>query len=325
MNVFGMLKTVKLSTWITVGTVTIAAAGSGVGFGLWFHNSFYGGEEVDYDSVDTTGLSVDYDTYYKNYQKEINSGNVVVWEDKYTPAQMANLALSLYSHQDKVICQGYGTGRASVVDQEIRSTAIKVGDKFFKESNSLSSIVNIAWRFYEEGDELDTYSGKCKNSNVEVGVYDGDEVTVQTKDEYAKQWGRPISTPIAHVITDTTVLKDDQLTSKCYGKTSVAKNEDGTGYVIDLEMNPTTAVIKYIYEMKSLSSLPKFPSFEYCHLVFETDLNLRLNKSLAIEKYFANTGSIGAWVTCTMTSRYQYDGEIEIPKLSSPCKYVYSD
>lgn len=321
MKLISRLSTVKLSTWIAISAISLAAAGSGVGFGIWFHNSFYGGEEVDYGSIDASSYNVDYNAYYQSYQKEMNSGSKVNWEEKYTPGQMANLALALYCHQDRVLCQGYGTGRASVVDQEIRSTAIKVGNKFFKESNSLSSVVNIAWRFYEEGDELDTYFGKCKGSNVEVGVFDGDEVTVQTKDEYATQWGRPISTPIAHVINDSTVLKDEQLTDKCYGKTEVVKTD--SGYIIDLEMDPTTTVIKYIYEMKSLSSLPKFPSFEYCHLVFETDFDLKLSKSLAIEKYFANTGSIGAWVTCTMTSRYQYDGDIEIPKLSSPCEYVY--
>lgn len=321
MNLITKLKTVKLSTWITISAVAITAAGSGIGFGIWFHNSFYGGETVDYGAIDVNSFNVDYNQYYQSYQKEMNSGAKVVWEDKYSPAQMANLALALYAHQDRVLCQGYGTGRASVVDQEIRSTAIKVGNKFFKESNSLSSIVNIAWRFYEEGDELTTYFGKCKGSNVEVGVFDADEPTVQTKDEYSAQWGRPISTPIAHVINDRTVLTNDQLHSKAYGKTEVVKTD--SGYVIDLEMDPTTTVIKYIYEMKSLSDLPKFPSFEYCHLVFETDLDLKLSKSLAIEKYFANTGSIGAYVTCTMTSRYQYDGDIEIPKLSTPCEYVY--
>lgn len=302
---------------VTLSVICAAAIGVGIPTGLFLGKQFRGGTEINYDNIQSDGLSVDYEQYYNLYTKKKNEGGNYL--DGTTPAQVVNMAYALLTKQDHFMSRGYGMGTASIVDQEIRSCAIKQGDEFFEESLSLSSIVNVAWRMYEKDDITSQYQGKCRSGNVEVALFDQDKGNDYKSDEYIARMGRNVHSPTSYIITDDTVIYEEEATNNQYGISSVEKTTDG--YVIDLEFNPVLAVLNYVVQMQTISDLPKKPAFVFSHFRMTTDLNLRPVTVYSVEKYYANTGAVGSYVTSEITTYYTYDGEITIPKLSTPIDY----
>lgn len=308
---------INLAMVITSSVIAAIAIGAGIPVGLYFGKQFRGGEEVNYDNIQTDGLSVDYEQYYKLYEKKKSEGGD--YSKDTTPAQMVNMAYALLTKQEQFESKGYGVGTASIVDQEIRSCAIKKGDKFFEESLSLSSIVNVAWRMYEDGETTTQYPGKCRSGNVEVALFKQEDAADYTSEEYVERMGRNVHCPTSYIITDDTVLSSPTVEDKMYGISEITKTD--SGYVIDLEFDPILAVLNYVVQMQTISDLPKKPAFVFSHLRMTTDNDLRIQEVYSTEKYYANTGAVGSYVSSTITTYYTYDGDIEIPSLHTPVEY----
>ncbi|MCQ2772028.1 MAG: hypothetical protein MJ238_01960, partial [Bacilli bacterium] len=214
---------------------------------------------------------------------------------------------------------GRGVGTASIVNQDIRSCAIKKDNEFFEESLSLSSVVNVAWRMYESGDVTTQYQGKCRSGNVEVGLFDSEKGNDYNSDQYIERMGRNVHCPTSYIITDDTVLADESTSGNMYAISGIEKTD--SGYVIDLEFDPILAVLNYVVQMQTVSDLPKKPAFMFSHLKMTTDLELKPLSVYSIEKYYANTGAVGSYVTSEITTTYKYDGDIQIPSLGTPINY----
>ncbi|MCQ2772686.1 MAG: hypothetical protein MJ238_05390, partial [Bacilli bacterium] len=64
----------NLGMIITLSIISAAAIGVGIPTGIVLGKQFRGGAEVNYDNIQTDGLTVDYDQYYSLYTKKKNDG-----------------------------------------------------------------------------------------------------------------------------------------------------------------------------------------------------------------------------------------------------------
>ena len=92
------------------------------------------------------------------YNTAVKNGDPL--EEALTPDQMINLAYDMLGNLESTKAIGIGVSNAmNITSQEIQSCAIKNGDEYFEESNSLG-IVSIHNRMYQSGDTTTTYWGE---------------------------------------------------------------------------------------------------------------------------------------------------------------------
>ncbi len=303
--------------------VLIPCVALGVFGGVFMKKLFSSEEGTDYSSIDTQKLYPDYAKIGNEYKKAASLGDD--FTKTLTPTKMAASAFYLIQNETHVYSQGIGAAGAMGVTQNIRSTTIQDGDKYFEESLSLSSFVNIADRMYQvpNGDDcsITMHLGKTKGS-VEIGEYD-ENGTEYTGEGYIAHMGRLLSTPTSYIVSDKTVLTTEK-TGNMYGTTSAKKNSDGT-YTVEIELNPTLGVSAYVVQMQTISDLVNKPSFFYCHLTFELDEDLNLLSLYSHEKYHAVVKQMGMKVNSDVVGEmrvtYERGGDYKIPSLNEPCKY----
>ena len=241
-----------------------------------------------------------------------------------SPDQMVNLAYSFFEQQENTYTIGVGSSKAmGVVDQSIQSCTVKNGDKYFEESNSISSFVKIYNRMYEEGNTTTTYFG----SNSDYSRHPQEEMT---NEQYAEMMGRTVSDPLIYIVSPATIADADTSLSGD-GGSSAKKNEDGT-YTVDIELKKISksdgseympGVANYQKQMKSISGLTAYPTFAYCHLSFVLDSDLLPIKMISHEKYEAKMSmgiSISANCEGRLTTHY-IDEEKQIPSLDEQIDY----
>jgi len=313
----------KKSTIISLSIVSVTAIGLGLGAGFFLHSQLAGGETTDYTKINTAKLTDDNTSLLKTYSSVKEKGGDYLTAFSGKPYQVANIALQLFSAHEHCYAQGKGVGRAVAmgfpVDQEIRSTVIKNGSKYFEESLSLSSAVNLADRMFQEGDSVQRYIGKVKSGNVEVPESFGDKPTTYTLASYAEAMGRDLDNPCIYVISSKTTYLDD--TAKSGVATSFTKKSDG-GYDLELELKEGYAVVNYVKQMQTISSLASKPSFKYVHLSFDLDKDLNLKSMTSHEYYWAAvSAALGSNVEGKLKTVYETDGDYTIPELMTPITY----
>ncbi len=303
--------------------VLVPCIAIGVVVGVFAKKLFSGDEGTDYSDIDTQKLYPDYDKIGEAYKKAQGIGDD--FTKTLTPTQMAASAFYLIQNESHVYSQGIGAAGAMGVTQNIRSTTIQDGDKYFEESLSLSSFVDIADRMYQVPNDDDytvtMHLGKTKGS-VDVGEYD-EAGTAYTGEEYIAHMGRLLSTPTSYIVSDKTVLTTDK-TADMYGTTSSTKNGDGT-YTVEIELDPKLGVSAYVVQMQTISDLVSKPTFYYCHLTFELDKDLNLLSIYSHEYYHAVVKQMGMKVNSDVTGEmrvvYERGGDYKIPALDEPCGY----
>lgn len=295
----------------------------GIGGGIVLGVVFNGGSVGNYDNINADEYAIDYDELLQRFDNTKTND----YSEKFTPCELANIALKKFYDHDQWIAQGYGSGAASVlgikVDQQIRSTFIKKDNEYFEESLSKSSAVKAAWRMYETYENDDSpvtqYKGTVNESVYDSSFNEGDK-TIRTRDEYKKHAGRYLDgMPFVYIVSDKCLAKESQeITSKI--ETGVTKTS--SGYTIELELDPKIAVKNYVVQMQATTDLAGPPSFKFVHLTFKTDLNLNLISSKNYEKYYAKTAAgAGSNVVANVTTYYQTDNEVTIPKLNEQTEY----
>jgi|LAHS01.1.fsa_nt_gb preprotein translocase subunit Sss1 len=312
----------KKSTIISLAIISVTAIGLGLGAGFFLHSQLAGGETTDYGTLNTTTLADDNSTLLKTYASIKKAGGDYLSAFSKKPYQAANIALQLYAAHDHCFAQGKGVGKAVAmgiaVNQEIRSTVIKNGSKYFEESLSLSSAVNLADRMYQEGDTVTRHEGTVEKGNVEVPS-SFSKTTDYSLADYAEAMGRDLDNPCIYIISSKTTYLDTTATS---GVPTSFKQNDSGGYTLELELNKVYAVVNYVKQMKTISSLASKPSFKYVHLTFELDKDLNPISMTSHEYYWAAvSAAVGSYVEGTLTTTYQTDGDYTIPELMTPITY----
>ncbi len=314
----------KNTIFWSVGTVLSLTIGVGVGYIL--ATLFNGGNTADYSKINANDYAVDYEALEKKYK---SLGNVSDYTTSgLTPCEMANLSLQLFCKNDNWMTQGFGKTTYNVFgvsgDQQIRSTFMKNGNKYFEESLSKSNMVKAAWRMYEdyssgENSVVERYSGDLKK-DIYDSYFDESNKTEYTREEYKKSSGRYLDgIPCIYIISDKCLSGEDQEQTSGI-ETGVTKTS--SGYTVELELNPKITVKNYVVQMQATADLAGAPSFTFVHLTFKLDKKLNPISMTNYEKYYAKTSAgAGSWLTAKVTTYFDSSGDNVIPKINEQTQY----
>ena len=298
---------------ITSSIIGVTAVALGVVAGFVAH-SFFNPAGGDYSNVDANALTDDIAKTRKKYEEAKKAGTPL--EEVLKPCEMVNISLDLFSSLESTKAVGLGSAYSMGVNQIIQSIQIKHGDKYFEESNSTSAFVKLYDRMYQEEETTKTYWGKSID-------YSSHEEKTYTNEEYAELMGRKVSDPMIYIISTKTSITDESKVKSGRGASRIVK--EGNGYTVDLELQRTKSVVNYVKQMKNISGLAGYPTFEYCHLTFHLDESLMPLDYTSYEKYQATKKEVGISTTIEGNlTTYFYHGETyEIPTLETETQSVY--
>lgn len=311
--------------WSVGGTLSLAI---GIGAGVVLGSIFNGGTTGDYSNVDVSKYAIDYEGLVAKYNSMASSAD---YSSDMTACDMANTALYLFYSHDKWQSQGYGKTSFNVMgisgDQQIRSTFMRENSNFFEESLSKSSLVQAAWRMYEDHSKGNDSVVERYKGSVDKDVYDSSfDVSTKkqyTRDEYYNYAGRYLDgIPCIYIISDKCLSEEGQKVTSGI-PTGVSKNS--TGYTIEIELNPNITVKNYVQQMQTTTDLGGAPYFKFVHLTFKTDLKLNLISMTNYEAYYAKTtAGAGSNMTANVTTYFSYGDDISIPKINEQTTYDVS-
>lgn len=294
----------KAKGLIIIGSVVAAAIGIGIPCGLVLGNLLKS-PKTDYGSV--SGDTYAYDMAEGRIKYDACKGEY----SSLLPEDAFNISLDLLSGIESYRLQGYGQALALVVQQDIRSTIIRDGERYFEESYSKSSLVQCAWRMYQDADDVVQYRGTI-GSSVEEASFDEANGQSYSYESYSERMGRLISDRSIYLVSSYTVID---------GEGSSLKKTDG-GYSLDISLDPVLSVVNYVKQMKTVSDLPEYPSFYSLSIHMELDADLLPISLTTNESYYATTSmGVGSTVNGSMTTYFDLDGEFQIPSLNEPEAY----
>lgn len=279
--------------------------GAGVGAGIVI-SKFFLSKSTDYSDINVNDLKEDVTGIMDQYKKAKDNGKE--YSEVFKPYELVNIAYELYSQHDNSKSISVGRANAAIVDQSIRACSIKNGNEYMEESISKSSIVSLAARTYlHENSNIDFHDGDAKSS-VE-GEWP-DTHYEYTSDEYADVFGKTPKSPLIYIVGKKTI------------KSAASKVEKtDSGYIVNLELNPIKSVVNYVKQMKNLSKLADYPSFDSVKATFTLDNDLLIKQLSVDESYYAKTGAVGADITAHLDIYYEVDGDFAIPSLSQAVSY----
>ena len=229
-----------------------------------------------------SNYEADVDAAMVKYEKAKGSGNFL---KALTPDEMINVGYRLFSLEESNYTRGVGYTQAAMVRQEIQSTTVKEGSRYFEESNSIG-LVNLHDRMYESEGQTTTYWGERDD-------YANHPKKTMSNGEYEEMMGRTVSTSLVYIVSGATVLSG----TTASGDPPTGASDDGTHYIVEAEINPKIGTLRYKKQMQSISSLKYPPTFEWCHITVTLDHDLNLVKMATHEKYTATT-SAGVGSSC---------------------------
>ena len=246
--------------------------------------------------VSGDGYLPDVDAAFAKYEEAKDSGD---FASALTADEMINVAYRLFSLEEETWSQGVGASiAAGFVNQGIQSMTVHSGERYFEESNSFSSIIQIYDRMFQEGDTTTTYWGGDTN-------YASHPKKEYPNDEYKKLMGRYVSEGLVYIVSPKTLILDADTPS---GKPASGIKETPDGYVIEAELDKRYGVINYQCQMQTISDLKYKPQFQFCHITVTVDKQLNLQKMVTFEHYTAVTSQgVGSDAEGSLTTVYHHE------------------
>lgn len=226
----------------------------------------------------------------------------------FSPVELVEIGIDKIGSHEYVTSKQYGLVKAKVsgvvVNQTVRASSIKNGNKYFLENISKSNMVAEGRRFYQEGETVKTYVG----SNVEIdrAVWEESKSSSLTSSEHVAKWGKDLTRPLIYIVSSKTV------------KSGSTETTEG-GYKVNLELNQVYSVLRYIRQMISISGVSN-PVFKSLNLTVELDKELNLLKVTSDEKYDVDM-VVTAATEATLTETFTYDSELKIPAIDENLTY----
>jgi len=305
-------------TIIITSIVGVSAIALGITGGYFLHSFLAGGTIENADAG--TGAN-DYSSIAKIVEAKKGSD----YTASLSPRQMVTYAINSFIESPSFFAEGIGVASAgSLATQEIRSHFVHTGNQYFEESLSHSSFVDLADRMYQTGDSTVTYHGGTNNGNVEEGVFP-DKSTTYSNTDYATKYGRKVSDVCSYTIADDYVVKagEKNLKGTTSGDEPTGSVKTDEGYTVYLELDAYYSVGNYKIQMQAISSLAQLPSFQFVHLTFNLDSELKLLKLTTHEYYYAKTSAgVGSNIDGRLVTTYATDGEYTVPELNTPLPYT---
>lgn len=287
----------KLSAWIQYGIIAAATISLGVAGGIIIKRR-YGGEEITYSGFDPESFKADSKELLKEYEKNPKK--------RFTPAEKVCIGMEKYKNAENSYNVSIGLAD-TIVKQTIRNAQIKQGNTYFEEQISRSSMVSMANRSTQKGEEIKFYKGKATSD--EKGNYPSEYTTFKA-DEYKSLYGKRLDEMFIYIISNKTVHLD-----KC-------KSSEKNGQIkIFLDLDPDIATYYYKIQMKGMSNLSGLPVFEYVKLTYTFDLNMTLLHMKVDEKYKASMAGVTATIVNNIDNYYFAGKKIKIPALNESLNY----
>lgn len=200
----------------------------------------------------------------------------------------------------------YGTGKVKTIkDQLVLSVKAYEDGKYYKESIS-KGIKSVGERdYYTDGaNSLHYYTASGITEQLTANWKDkGDRAL----NDFHEVNGVPITSFIPYIVSSKTVLN----------KTAVPKAitlENGSkAYEIVIELDAILGVLNYVKQMKNISQLPNYPTFETVTLTCVVDESFRFISIDTYEKYTVNYMGVNAGCTGTLREDFEYGRENVIP------------
>lgn len=224
--------------------------------------------------------------YYNDYQKLLKKYNNDLTTvdlsstEKLTPSDIVNIAFAKFASYEYSYTVSFGkVNAAGMVNSTIRNAFVKRENNFMNESLSkgngpLGSFATKAKRFYQYQDgSVKIYTGS--KIQTESAEYSEDKIDkeVNNVELLRNAIGRDYSCPTAYIISNKTCLSS-----------SLQLNAEQ--YIIDLDLDPSLAATKYVYQMDYISGVG-FPTFSMINLSFILKKDLTILKVITNEKYKA--------------------------------------
>lgn len=248
--------------------------------------------EIDYSGFDPENYRMDSKALLDEYNKNPNK--------QFTAAELINIGLEKYRQCEN--CYSIGIGTAStIVSQTIRNAQIKVGDHYFEESISYSSMVAVANRVNQVGIDNDIALNKGKATGTEAVKYQ-DSIKEYKADDYKKAWGKTLDEMFIYIISNQTVLEEG---------TKIEKYDDYIKITASLDTNISTYFYKL--QMKEISNLDKLPTFDELSQTYIFTKDMTLKYCSVDEKYKASMTGVTASIHNTIDYYYHANEVREIP------------
>ena len=287
--------------YILTGVFGAVFAGIGTLSGVMIGQEVFA-VSTDYSSIDLDNLEDDNEALIKKYQSTSKDKYVSTFE----PYELVNIGLYNVTQHKSIHIITSGDAIAVGVEQKIRGNFVRDNDEYFSESISSSSLVKVAWRFYEDSSKVDVYSGTVKSA--EVANWNEKSKEEFTLERFEETWGRTFERPNIYVISSKTILND-----------SLTTDSNGN-YVVSLDLHTTYSVVRYVKQMQETSGLSKPPTFKSVHLDFTLTPDLEVLEKHVKESY--EVMMFGKHQTdAEIVDKYNYDNNWSIPSLSEKADY----
>ena len=306
-KIYGLNKLIRKATLIglAVNILPIAAlAGAGVATGIILSDFF------SYETVDYGNLTIeDYEPNKEALMKKYKATNPDKYFSSFKPEELANIAINKVGEHQYVHSVGIGTVTAVMnVKQSIRSYLVKNNNDYFFENISHSQFVSVQKRFYQDESKVDLYLGDFVNE--EKADWEDSVKESLSLPNFEEKWGRTFSRASIFIISDKTVISG-----------STNKQSDGN-YVITLDLDPTTSVLRYVKQMVATSDLADPPKFNSMKIDITVDKDLNLLKTYTYENYDVKSfGLTSKGTKANLEETFHYDEVVELPDLQTDCIY----
>ncbi len=300
-------KTIKKSKKKTMiitlsGVLGFLVIGTGLGI---FLGSYFSPKGMDYSNYSENEYEDDVEAIYAEYLSDTTEDYL-----SYSPSDLANIAIFKFTSNPYTSTYLKSDAKALGVTQKTYTHTIKNDETYFSESLSYSTFVKIAKRFYEEDETIDIHVGSLKNSNEGLsGEYSSTPDESLTLEEYEEAWGLTLHDPLSYIISSKTTLDTSSVT------------KEGDNYLITLDLDPTTSVLKYVKQIMKMSELSDSPEFENVHLELTLDLELNLKSTYIKEDYYVWIVGKNYTDVTSIATHEVFDVEQYVPSVNETITY----
>lgn len=296
------MKNIKKKDIIITSIVGVCGVSIGIVAGSFIGKGYYASKNaIDYNAMSINDFEDDAQALMKRYNSSKNKS----YDTEFKPYELATIALEKVKNHAYVKTQSFGVVNAMGIKQTIRATSIKNNNSYFLENLSVSSMVQVAKRFYQTDDQVTTYDSN--KAETEKAVWNTDPISTLPKAEHEEIWGKDLSRPSIYIISSKTALSTSYV------------EKTTTGYTVSLDLHPVYSVLRYVKQMIVLSGVES-PKFESINLKYTLDNDLNLIKSTVSEKYSV-VMVVQAQSDASLEEFFTYDMPSDIPDLNTNVNY----
>ncbi len=256
-------KSVIVKNSVITGIVVTSGIACGLAVGIIL-GKMLSNKPYSFDAPIDTGLEADFDDLMQRYNENQDISN-------FKPNEVANISWLKFASEEHTHSVAHCNVHAAIVNQKVCSHDVRDGDRWYSESVFYSSIKKGGFRFYQDDKNVFRYTASNPKENC-TATWNKDTEYGYTKADFEDKWGKTLDRPVIYVISDKTVLEE---------KIEIKDNK----YIVDMEMDPEKANVRYARQMISMSNLEYPPEFHLLHLTFTIDMNYNLLKLNVHEKY----------------------------------------